>query len=122
MSADSPLGTLSAWTPKNNKSSTAQDLPEGWLPCDGSVITKGPWAGGKTPDLNNEGRFLRGGNENDVLELQDDQIQDHEHEDPGHTHDNDPHRHGYIYDLVVFDADGTSDFAMGSYHSFHKVY
>ena len=65
------------------------------MPCDGSLINKGPWTGGKTPDLNTEGRFLRGGSEEDVLELQEDQIQDHQHEDPGHTHGNDPHEHSY---------------------------
>ena len=48
------------------------------------MITAGPWAGGRTPDLN--GLFLRGGNEDNVLEMEDSQLQDHEHTDGGHSH------------------------------------
>lgn len=83
----SPLGTILAWVPKPEASLSAEALPDGWLPCDGSTITKGPWTGGKTPDLNSIGAFLRGGTEADILEVESDQVQDHQHKDPGHQHD-----------------------------------
>ena len=87
MSDQSPLGTILAWIPHPEPSLTSEDLPDGWLPCNGSTITKGPWTGGKTPDLNSIGAFLRGGREENILEVEDDQVQNHQHEDPGHQHD-----------------------------------
>ena len=44
------------------------------------------WAGQKTPDLNNEKRFLRGGSDQEVLTLEEDMVMDHTHDisDPGH--------------------------------------
>ena len=46
------------------------------MSCDGSVIPPpSPWAGYNTPDLNAEGRFLRGGFQEDVLTLQDDMLE-----------------------------------------------
>ena len=59
----SPVGTILAWTMKveTNGKETA-DIPDGWMRCDGSVIPPpSVWAGQKTPDLNNDKRFLRGG-------------------------------------------------------------
>ena len=49
---------------------------------------EGIWSGQKTPDLNNQNRFLRGGNENEVLTIQEDSLQDHYHfhTDYGHNH------------------------------------
>ena len=102
MSNASPLGTILAWVPQPEASQTVEALPDGWLPCDGSTITKGPWIGGKTPDLNSIGAFLRGGTDDKVLEVEDDQVQDHEHEDSGHQHDCSasstaaPHDHDYL--------------------------
>jgi len=87
LSDQSPLGTILAWVPHPEASLAAEALPDGWLPCDGSTITKGPWTGGKTPDLNSIGAFLRGGTEENILEVESDQVQDHQHEDPGHQHD-----------------------------------
>ena len=87
MSDQSPLGTILAWVPHPEASLANEDLPDGWVPCNGSTITKGPWTGGKTPDLNSIGAFLRGGTDDKILEVEDDQVQDHEHEDPGHQHD-----------------------------------
>ena len=86
LSDQSPLGTILAWVPHPEASLANEDLPEGWLPCNGSTITKGPWTGGKTPDLNSIGAFLRGGTEETILEVESDQLQDHQHEDPGHQH------------------------------------
>ena len=86
MSDQSPLGTILAWVPHPEASLAGEDLPDGWLPCNGSTITKGPWTGGKTPDLNSIGAFLRGGTDENILEVESDQVQDHQHEDPGHQH------------------------------------
>ena len=67
--------------------------------CNGSDITEGRWTGGKTPDLN--GLFLRGGDEDNVLDTEEDQLQDHHHVDSGHSHDctasssAQPHQHIY---------------------------
>ena len=88
---NSPLGTILPWVPKpqKNESLTAVDVPEGWQRCDGSVIpSPSVWAGQRTPDLNNEMRFLRGAPDGSVLTLEEDMIQDHQHEveDPGHSH------------------------------------
>jgi len=83
----SPIGTIIAWVHKPVKSvTTVMDLPDGWMWCNGSIITKGPWKGEKTPDLNTVGAFLRGGREDLVLEMEDDQIKDHKHSDSGHSH------------------------------------
>ena len=47
------------------------------------------WAGQKTPDLNNERRFLRGGSDQEGHTLEADMVMDHTHDiaDPGHGHD-----------------------------------
>ena len=58
-----PVGTILAWTMKVDTDGTETgDIPDGWLRCDGSTIPPpSVWAGQKTPDLNNDKRFLRGG-------------------------------------------------------------
>ena len=96
LSSDAPLGTITAWTPKNAVDSNENiDLPDGWLPCDGHAIENGPWAGGATPNLNTNSHFLRGGNLDNVMEFEEDQIHDHEHTDAGHFHSSPPHFHPY---------------------------
>jgi len=87
----SPVGTILPWVPKPVKddSVTGLTVPEGWQRCDGSIIpSQSIWAGQRTPDLNNEMRFLRGSSDDTVLSLEEDMILDHEHSvnDPGHTH------------------------------------
>ena len=64
-----PIGTISAWTMKVTVSGVeVGDIPDGWQRCDGSVILEPSiWAGERTPDLNNERRFLRGGSDTSVL-------------------------------------------------------
>ena len=113
-----PVGTILAWVPKPEKSSgVTVFLPEGWQYCDGSLITQGPWAGGKTPDLNFIGAFLRGGTEDSVLDIEDSQIQDHAHEDHGHEHDcsasstAESHNHGYkaAYSRNIHDNTGNTE-------------
>ena len=58
-----PVGTILAWTMKVEVNGPySKEIPEGWLRCDGSIIpAPSVWAGQKTPDLNNDKRFLRGG-------------------------------------------------------------
>ena len=48
---------------------------------------------GKAPNLNDEGRFLRGGSLSQVLTLEGDSVQDHEHIDGGHSHSDAGHTH-----------------------------
>ena len=85
-----PIGTISAWTMKVTVSGVeVGDLPAGWQRCDGSTILEPSiWAGERTPDLNNERRFLRGGIDQDVLTMEEDMVIDHHHDvdDPGHNH------------------------------------
>lgn len=64
--------------------------------CDGSLIPQSSiWHGLLSPNLNSEGLFLRGGSDSVVLNMEDDQMQDHLHFDSGHSHDNDGHTHDY---------------------------
>ena len=57
--------------------------------CDGSVITAPSlWEGERTPNINGEERFLRGGLDGVQLEIEEDSLQAHTHgvSDSGHTH------------------------------------
>ena len=71
-----PVGTILAWTPRPNKDSNeSKDLPDGWQECDGAEIVDGIWKGQKTPNINGEGRFLRGaGDKIKVLHTEEDQV------------------------------------------------
>ena len=85
------LGTILAWTPSPDSNNQDHvDLPECYVPCDGSEITEGIWKGRQTPDLNNPKRFLRGGRVSDALKFEEDSLQEHSHtstvSDPGHSH------------------------------------
>ena len=85
-----PIGTILAWTMKvGPDGNQTEDIPAGWVRCDGSTIPPPSiWAGERTPNLNTAGRFLRGGSDETVLTLEEDMVQDHQHgvNDPGHTH------------------------------------
>merc|ERR1719458_1270097 len=87
-----PIGTISAWVTKPTKETREDEmvsLPEGWVRCDGATIPEpSVWAGQLTPNLNGERRFLRGASDSEVLNLEEDQMQDHKHQvsDPGHFH------------------------------------
>jgi len=83
----SPLGTILAWIKSPTVGGDTAPLTDGWQYCDGSLI-KAPsmWAGKRTPDLNGANRFLRGGNEAEMLTLEEDQLEDHQHIDNGHSH------------------------------------
>jgi len=95
-----PIGTILPYLNKLDPSSgDLLPLPNGWQMCDGSNITKGPWLGSQTPDLNGQGLFLRGGDQDSMLEVEQSMLQDHEHEDGGHSHSctasstSEPHKH-----------------------------
>ena len=57
--------------------------------CDGSVIpAPSPWKGQRTPNINGEERFLRGGLDGVQLHTEEDSLQAHTHgvSDSGHSH------------------------------------
>ena len=94
---EAPIGAIVAWTPKPDKDTlNPTSLPSGWVFCDGSKIEGGIWDGRTTPNLNGERRFLRGGNENDVLKLEDEETN---YRDiyflPDFTHDNGDRGHAF---------------------------
>merc|ERR1712215_424750 len=70
---DLPLGIIIAW---NNTGPIDHYI---WQRCDGSKIDSGPLSGNFTPDLNNAGKFLRGGPDKDVGVLEDDDFKSHNH-------------------------------------------
>ena len=91
-----PLGSIIPWINRPAIDTIHhEDLPEGWVICNGTIIPKGVWSGEKTPNLNGEGRFLRGGAPHLVLNMEDHMVQDHTHIDNGHTHEDAGHSHPY---------------------------
>ena len=58
-----PLGTILPWVNRPTiGTSHFENVPaDGWVVCDGRVIPDGIWKGAKSPNLNGEGRFIRGG-------------------------------------------------------------
>ena len=54
-----PVGSIVAWHPDLPGT---PNLPPDWVPCDGQLVTdpQSPYAGQLLPDLNGEGRYLRG--------------------------------------------------------------
>jgi len=97
-----PVGSIIAWSgqPLSNT-----NLPQGWQLCDGSVIETGPMRNVYTPNLNGEGRFLRGDNGFTAWTYQDQMLVNHGHavHDPGHKHADRGHSHLYT------DIGGLSD-------------
>ena len=71
-----PLGTIMAWVPKPSADASPISLPDGWVECDGQLITEGIWNNLRTPNLNGEGLFLRGGSQSNVLEIEGDLVRD----------------------------------------------
>ena len=75
-----PVGTILPW----HKSLTGTpDLPDGWVEVNGQTISDSDsvYDGVTLPDLNGEGRFLRGGGTSGVEQA--DQFQDHGHNTAG---------------------------------------
>ncbi len=86
-----PIGTILAW---HKNMSGAPALPDGWIECNGQVISdsESPFNGGSAPNLNNppnawnsRGVVLRGHTTSGLF--QQDELQGHTHIDSGHTHD-----------------------------------
>ena len=91
-----PLGSIIPWVNKPEQDTLhVEEIPDGWALCNGSTIAEGVWKGEKTPNLNGEGRFLRGGQPHEVLNLEEHMVEDHTHIDNGHTHTDSGHDHGY---------------------------
>ncbi len=88
----------------------------GWMMCDGSEIPEpSEWVGLTTPNLNDDGYFLRGGVPEDILTVQEDTVEDHYHKvyDAGHSHTDSGHDHSFYYCFSdygsYFDADSESE-------------
>jgi len=113
-----PIGSILAWTPRLEHTSGDPDLglPNGWLRCDGGVIPQpSVWAGKRTPDLNSESRFLRGGYDHDAMLEEGHMIQDHHHVDNKHKHSDLGHYHGENSENLYYggswgDRDGSPHF------------
>ena len=72
----SPVGSIVAWVPHVDSGDPNENLPNGWVRCDGSVIPlPSIWAGRHSPDLNGKRKFLRGGQDATALDMEDDMIQ-----------------------------------------------
>ena len=73
----SPVGSIVAWVPHVDSGDPNENLPNGWVRCDGSVIPlPSIWAGRHSPDLNGKRKFLRGGQDaTSALDMEDDMIQ-----------------------------------------------
>jgi len=113
-----PIGAIIAWTPRDQEA-----LGSGWQRCDGSLIEDGPLAGTRTPYLNGEKRFLRGGSDEEAETVEEDAVQDHTHADPGHSHTDNGHTHSdnghthngprsgdyYVYYAYEQPSDGCSE-------------
>merc|ERR1719342_219218 len=105
--AEVPIGTIISWVMMVDKNGgEVAPLPENWQKCDGSVITHGIWEGKYTPNLNGEKRFLRGGGDNDVLTLEDDEILDHKHYSSGSASADATVNDGGHYHYSTFAYDG----------------
>merc|ERR1711936_174516 len=78
---DFPIGTILPLLSTEQKYS----LPIGWAEWDGSSNS--------VPNLNKEGRFLRGGSLDQAGHLEESLLQEHSHEDIGHTHADQGHTH-----------------------------
>jgi len=73
-----PIGTILPWVPKPSRATrNPVGIPQCWVECNGKQIPSGIWRGQKTPDLNNAGRFLRGGTQANALETQEDALEDY---------------------------------------------
>ncbi len=71
-----PIGSIVAW---HRDLPYTPSLPDGWVECNGQTLndSDSPLDGQTIPDLNGEGRFLRGGPSSGLLE--DDQFEAHDH-------------------------------------------
>ena len=77
-----PVGAIVAW---HADMPGTPGLPDGWVSCNGGTVADplSPLNGGNIPNLNTDGRFLRGGLVSGAM--QDDAMQTHTHS-IAHTH------------------------------------
>jgi len=121
-----PLGTITAWVtkPEANGRSINPPLPDGWVRCDGGVIpAPSIWEGKKTPNINGEKRFLRGGSDDVMLTKQEDcaKLHDHSHKDSDHYHtasSSSKHGHEVVDDYYDWDDHAGGIYKGGSYWQF----
>jgi hypothetical protein len=71
-----PVGAIVAW--HKSLQTVPQQLPPGWVECNGGKVSAGPLQGSPIPDLNGAALFLRGSNESG--KVQDDALQGHRHD------------------------------------------
>ncbi len=85
-----PVGSIIPW----HKNLTATpELPEGWIECNGQILDdqESPYHGQVIPNLNGEGRFLRGSNTSGVEEG--DTLASHDHDVSLNSSSVDNHSH-----------------------------
>ena len=88
--------------------------------CDGSVITApSPWEGEKTPNINGEERFLRGGLDGIQLHTEEDSLQAHTHgiSDSGHSHGYDDKYADYDGNCCNYGGGSSSRSALDESHA-----
>ncbi len=69
------------------------------------MIEVGPLVGQNSPDLNSDGRFLRGAPDEQSGQFEEDAMLDHSHHDSGHSHEDSGHSHrdeGHSHDFGEF--------------------
>jgi len=68
-----PIGAIINWHRDLMGTNSAFQLPPGWVECNGQILSdpESILNGKQIPNLNNEGRFLRGGNTSGVLQAMD---------------------------------------------------
>lgn len=87
-----PIGSIVAWH-KDLFGTSA--LPDGWVECNGQTLSDpdSPFVGQTIPDLNGEGRFLRGGTSSGVDQV--DEFKAHAHSAGSYSAAGSEHQHRY---------------------------
>jgi|GEM_PF-1677378 len=78
-----PVGAIVAW---HKSLAGVPALPSSWMECNGQTVSDAasPLNGRTLPNLNGQGRFLRGGTTSGATQA--DAMQGHTHDDSGHSH------------------------------------
>ncbi|MGR0480422.1 MAG: hypothetical protein ACTFAL_03215 [Candidatus Electronema sp. V4] len=85
-----PVGAIMPW---HKNLAATPELPKGWVECNGQILDdpESPYNGQAIPNLNGEGRFLRGSNTSGVEES--DTLASHEHDVSLNSSTADAHAH-----------------------------
>ncbi len=85
-----PVGAIMPW---HKNLAATPDLPKGWVECNGQILDdpESPYHGQTIPNLNGEGRFLRGSNTSGVEES--DTLASHDHDVSLNSSSADAHVH-----------------------------